>query len=79
LVQEEETYRIIYQAIYGLPHQSRKIILLSLKGYKNPEIAGELQVSLNTVKTLKKNAYRELRDKLKDHVFVFFLLNQFLI
>ncbi len=78
LVQEEETYRIIYQAIYELPHQSRKIILLSLKEYKNPEIAEELQVSLNTVKTLKKNAYRELRDKLKDHVFVFFLLNQFL-
>lgn len=78
LVQEEETYRIIYQAIHRLPHQSRRIILLSMKGYKNPEIAEELQVSLNTVKTLKKNAYRELRDRLKDQVFVFFLLNQYL-
>ncbi len=76
LVQEEETYRIIYQAVYGLPHQSRRIILLSLKGYKNPEIAEELQISLNTVKTLKKNAYGELRDKLKDHAFILFLLNQ---
>lgn len=78
LIQEEETYRIIYQAIHELPDQSRKIILLSLKGYKNPEIAEELHVSLNTVKTLKKNAYRELRNKLKDHVFVFFLVNQLL-
>ena len=78
LVQEEETYRIIYQAINNLANQSRKIILLSMKGYKNPEIAEELYISVNTVKTLKKNAYKELRNKLKDHVFVLFLLNQFL-
>lgn len=78
LVQEEETYRIIYQAINDLAVQSRKIILLSLKGYRNPEIAEELHVSVNTVKTLKKNAYKELRNKLKGHVFVLFLLNQFL-
>ncbi|MEL7589245.1 MAG: RNA polymerase sigma-70 factor [Prolixibacteraceae bacterium] len=77
MIQEEETYRIIYQAVNGLAHQSRKIILLSLKGYKNPEIAEELQVSVNTVKTLKKNAYKELRVKLKDHIFILFMLNQF--
>ncbi len=78
LIQEEETYRIIYQAVNGLANQSRKIILLSLKGYKNPEIAEELDISLNTVKTLKKNAYKELRNKLKGHVFTLFLLNQIL-
>ena len=78
LVQEEETYRIIYQAINRLPHQSRKIILLSLKGYKNGEIAEELQVSVNTIKTLKKNAYKELRHKLRNHVFILFLLNYML-
>lgn len=78
LIQEEETYRIIYQAVNGLATQSRRIILLSLKGYRNPEIAEKLDVSLNTVKTLKKNAYKELRSRLKDHVFTVFLLNQFL-
>lgn len=78
LIQEEETYRIIYQAVNGLPDQSRKIILLSLRGYKNPEIAEDLGISLNTVKTLKKNAYRDLRKKLGDHVFTLVLLSQLL-
>ena len=78
MVQEEETYRILYQAINGLASQSRRIILLSLKGYKVVEIADELNISVNTVKTLKKNAYKELRSKLKDHVFILFLLNQLL-
>jgi len=78
LIQEEETYRIIYQAVNGLADQSRKIILLSLKGYKNPEIAGDLGISLNTVKTLKRNAYKELRKKLKNHVFMLILLSRFL-
>ena len=78
LVQEEETYRILYQAINNLAGQSRRIILLSLKGYKISEIADELNISVNTVKTLKKNAYKELRSKLQDHIFILFLLNQLL-
>lgn len=78
LVQEEEIYRIVYQAINDLPTQSRRIILLSLKGYKNREIAEELQVSVNTIKTLKKNAYKELRHKLQDHIFILFILNYIL-
>lgn len=78
MVQEEETYRILHQAINGLAAQSRRIILLSLKGYKISEIADELNISVNTVKTLKKNAYKELRNKLHDHIFILFLLNQFL-
>lgn len=78
LVLEEETYRIIHKAIENLPLQSRRIIELSMKGYKNPEIAEELEVSINTIKTLKGNAYKVLRENLKDHVFVLFLLNQIL-
>lgn len=78
LVIEEETYRIIYQAIEKLPTQTRKIIELSMQGYKNPEISDELNVSINTVKTLKKNAYSRLRENLKEHVFILFLLNQLL-
>ena len=78
LVLEEETYRIIHKAIENLPPQGRRIIELSMKGYKNPEIAEELEVSINTIKTLKGNAYKVLRENLKDHVFVLFLLNQIL-
>ncbi len=78
LVLEEETYRIIHKAIENLPPQSRRIIELSMKGYKNPEIAEELDVSINTIKTLKGKAYKVLRENLKGHVFVLFLLNQIL-
>ena len=78
LVLEEETYRIIHMAIANLPTQSRRIIELSMRGYKNPEIAEELDVSINTIKTLKGNAYKALRENLKDHIFVLFLLNQIL-
>ena len=76
MVQEEETYRTLHQAIHALADQSRRIIVLSLKGYKVAEIAEELNISVNTVKTLKKNAYKELRNKLQNHVFMLFLLNQ---
>ena len=79
MVQEEETYRILHQAIDELADQSRRIILLSLKGYKVSEIAEELNISVNTVKTLKKNAYKELRNKLRDQAFILFLLNQVLL
>lgn len=78
LVLEEESYRKIYQSIESLASQSKKIILLSMNGLKNPEIAEELNISVNTVKTLKKNAYKELRSKLNNQVFFLFLLNQVL-
>ena len=78
LILEEETYRIVHQSIDNLPPQSRKIVLLSIEGNKNQEIADQLNISVNTVKTLKKNAYKELRIQLKDHVYILFLLSYFL-
>ncbi len=77
LIVEEETYRIIHQAIEQLPPQSQKIITLFINGYKNPEIADELNISINTVKSLKKSAYSKLKELLKDNVYVLFVLNQF--
>jgi len=79
LILEEETYRIVHQAVSKLAPQSSKIVLLSLEGNKNQEIAQNLNISVNTVKTLKKNAYKELRILLKDNVFAFLLLSTFLI
>ena len=62
---EEETHRMIYNAIEELPPRCKEIVLLSLQGLKNNEIAEELNVSINTVKTQKALAYNELRVKLK--------------
>lgn len=56
-----ETVRILYQAIDQLAPQSRKIILLNLQGKSNNEVAEELHISVNTVKSMKKSAYLTLR------------------
>ncbi len=71
---EQETYRILYQTVDKLPTQSRKIILLGLKGFSNPEIAEELNISVNTVKTLKLKSYRALRERLKDYKLALLIL-----
>ena len=78
LILEEETYSLVHQAVNRLAPQSRKIVWLSMEGNKNQEIADQLNVSLNTVKTLKKNAYKELRFQLKDSILVLALIGHFL-
>lgn len=70
----EETIRLIYQAIESLPENSKKIIDLSLQGLKNEDIAQALNLSVNTVKTHKKTAYKMLRIQLKDILPVSILL-----
>ncbi len=61
---EDESFNQLYIEIKKLPESSKKIMLLALKGLKNKEIASELNISENTVKTQKKIAYRKLKDKL---------------
>ena len=50
---EEESNRLLFNAINTLAPQSAAIIQLSLQGLKNEEIARELSISENTVKVLK--------------------------
>ncbi len=59
---EEETYRIVSEAINKLPDQMKAIMQLSLEGKKNAEIADRLNISTETVHTLKKIAYKKLRE-----------------
>ncbi|MFA6756033.1 MAG: sigma-70 family RNA polymerase sigma factor [Bacilli bacterium] len=69
----EESYKSIYQAIETLPSQTSKILRLTLKEYSNKEIAKNLNISINTVKTLKKNGYSKLRKMLKKNIFLIFI------
>ncbi|TAJ13966.1 RNA polymerase sigma-70 factor [Marinilabiliaceae bacterium JC017] len=62
---EQETYQLIHAAIGELPKQGKRIIKLSLAGLKNPEIALRLDISVNTVKSVKANAIKLLRVHLK--------------
>ena len=73
-VVEEETFRILSEAIGKLPPQMRSIMQLALEGKKNAEIADTLQVSPETVHTLKKSAYKKLRKYLTNYYYCYFLL-----
>ena len=67
----QETLRLLHKAIDNLSPQTREIILLGLEGNNNNEIAELLNISVNTVKTLKKGAYKKLKDILgKDFIFI---------
>ncbi|WP_421920946.1 RNA polymerase sigma-70 factor [Marinifilum sp.] len=63
---EEEVNRIIAETVERLPESARFIYLLSLKGLKNAEIAEDLNISINTVKTQKQRANKYLKENLKD-------------
>jgi RNA polymerase sigma-70 factor (ECF subfamily) len=63
---KEEAFRLLDTAIETLPPQTKKIIKLTLSGRSINEIADNLKITVNTVKTLKLRAYKTLRDKFGD-------------
>lgn len=73
-VVEEEVYRILAEAIDKLPDQMKAIMNLALEGIPNKEIAETLNVSIETVHSLKKIAYRKLRVYLKEYYYFAFFL-----
>lgn len=54
---EEELIRKLHVVIDQLPEQRKNILLLSIDGLTVQEIADQLNISINTVKTQKKRAY----------------------
>ena len=70
---EEEAYRIIEDAVNALPPKSQKIIKMHLDGKQNKEIAETLNISVNSVKTLKYNALSSLKLSLKDYFYLLIL------
>lgn len=71
---EEESFRLLKQAIEKLPPQTRNIMLLALEGKENSEIAKTLSISTGTVHTHKKIAYKRLREELKEYFYLILLL-----
>lgn len=71
---EEEVYSMLHEAIKDLPKRTREIILMSMEGKPNSEISEHLDISINTIKTIKLRAYRILREKLKEVQWLWFLL-----
>ena len=59
----EEAFRLLDESIKLLPERSRQIISLSVKGLSIKEVAAQLDITINTVKTLKLRAYRFLKER----------------
>ena len=74
LVIEEEVHRLLYNEIENLPDKCKKILKLNMKGLTLPEIAEDLNISINTVKTHKKRAVSILRNKFKNNRDVLILI-----
>ncbi|MGQ1909449.1 RNA polymerase sigma-70 factor [Marinifilum sp. RC60d5] len=58
----EEVYYQLETAINLLPQKAQRVIRLNLNGLSNKEIAEELDVSVNTVKTHKMLAFKKIRE-----------------
>lgn len=63
---EEEVDALIYQAIGTLSQQAKKMVIMTLNGDSNLEIAQKLNVTINTVKSTKLKAYQILRKRLRN-------------
>lgn len=70
---EVETANIIAQAIMKLSPQSQRVILMSLDGESMKDIACELDVTVNTVKTVKYRAIERLSELLSKEDFLLIL------
>ncbi len=73
---KEETYRLLGDAINRLSPQAEKVMKLTLDGLTVEDISLELDVSINTIKTVKKRAYKAIRDVLGKH-YTYFVLVKF--
>lgn len=71
---EEEMVKEINKLINSMPEQRKKVFQLFLDGLSQDEIASELNISVNTVKTHKLNARQFLRDHLKNSLYILLLI-----
>ncbi len=67
----EEALRKLRHVIDEMPPKRREVILMSMKKMKNEEISAELNISLNTVKKHKKEAYAVIKAAVKSDLFLF--------
>lgn len=73
---EEETYALLYQALETLPEKCRRVFELScIEGVKYKDIAEDLQISLNTVKSQRARAIVLLKTHFKENPFYQVLLS----
>ena len=75
MIDSQDFYAELYQAIQKLPEQRRKILeLAAFNSLTYKEIAEQLHISVNTVKTQMGRAYQFLKEELDPKSFFLFHL-----
>lgn len=70
-----EVLEIVYKAIESLPDSCQLIFKKTyLEGFSNMDVAEELNISINTVKTQKQRGMKALKAKLNPDIIALFLL-----
>lgn len=67
LIIRNEVYSKVYEAVNTLPERSKQVINNILIGMSDKEIAEVMNISINTVRTLKKLAYKKLKAYFNKH------------
>ena len=72
---EEEIYSVLIEALNALPEKCKEIFELScIEGMKYKDIAEQLHISVNTVKSQRAYAIELLKKKLKNQPQLLFIL-----
>ncbi|WP_086477588.1 MULTISPECIES: RNA polymerase sigma-70 factor [Arenibacter] len=69
-----ETSEIIERALNSLPTKHKNVIRFGMRGMTNQQIADRLNLSVNTIKSQKKVAYRQLRLLLEKDLLLIILM-----
>ncbi|MCH4551340.1 RNA polymerase sigma-70 factor [Aestuariibaculum lutulentum] len=73
---EEETHAILMKAVEELPEKCKKVFKMScIDGIKYKDIAAEMDITVNTVKSQRSRAIELLKRSLKDQSFVVIYLS----
>lgn len=73
---EEEVERALRQTNLELPAKCQRVLALVLQGKNNTEIAHQLGISENTVKTQKQMAYKCLKKNISEMFILLLLLTE---
>ncbi|MGQ1785443.1 MULTISPECIES: RNA polymerase sigma-70 factor [unclassified Saccharicrinis] len=72
---KQESLRLFYQAIEQLNDNAKKVVLMTLEGYKRDEIAEQMDLSIDTIKYHKKTALQKLKEILGENFYLLMLLS----
>lgn len=69
-IMQEEWFRVFYSVIDKFSEERKNIFFKCMEGKSNKQIAEELGISVNTVKTLKKKIYAYLKENMPKPLFL---------